>query len=149
MIIYMSNKLLLFFIALTLPMVSVAGTLNTSKNNIVDTKAQDISVEIHLPADVSTKIKKLYLSAKNEQKQGNFEEAIKIYQDILDENPGLVTVRYELALCYIKTERWYRADYNLRLAMAGEDIPEEVKQQMLNLRYVVRKNKYWNQRHIL
>ena len=39
---------------------------------------------------------------------------------------------------------WYRADYHLRLAMAGKDLPENVKQMMAYYRYIVRQNKRWN-----
>jgi len=89
-------------------------------------------------------IERWYLLAQIEQKQGNIDEAIRIYRKILDDQPELSKIRYELALCYMAKQQWYRADYNLRLAMAGKDIPEAIKQQMMYLRYVARKNKNWN-----
>ena len=41
-------------------------------------------------------------------------------------------------------KQWYRADHHLRLALAGKDIPENIKKQMLYYRYVARRNKNWN-----
>ena len=62
----------------------------------------------------------------------------------MDDQPDLVRIRYELALCYMAKKQWYRADYHLRLAMAGKNIPDDIKQRMMYLRYVARKNKNWN-----
>ena len=92
----------------------------------------------------SVEIERWYLIAQIEQRRGNIDEAIRIYRKLLDEQPDLVKVRYELALCYMVEQKWYRADYNLRLAMAGNDIPEPVKQQMMYYRYIARQNKNWN-----
>ena len=89
-------------------------------------------------------IERWYLLAQIEQKKGNVDEAIRIYRKILDDQPDLAKVRYELAICYMMKHQWYRADYHLRLAMAGKDIPDAVKQRMMYLRYVARQNKRWN-----
>ena len=89
-------------------------------------------------------IERWYLLAQMEQRKGNIDEAIKIYRKILDDQPDLVKVRYELALCYMAKKQWYRADYHLRLAMAGADIPPQVKQTMMYYRWVARQNKNWN-----
>ena len=89
-------------------------------------------------------IERWYLIAQIEQRQGNIDQAIKIYRKILDQKPDLAKIRYELALCYMHKKQWYRADYHLRLAMAGKDIPPDIKQQMLYYRYVARQNKNWN-----
>ena len=94
--------------------------------------------------NLSVEIERWYLLAQIEQKKGNVDEAIKIYRKILDDQPDLAKVRYELALCYMMKHQWYRADYHLRLAMAGKDIPDAVKQRMMYLRYVARQNKRWN-----
>ncbi|MBO4745629.1 MAG: tetratricopeptide repeat protein, partial [Alphaproteobacteria bacterium] len=56
-----------------------------------------------------------YLLAQIFQRNGDYDDAIKIYREILDERPDLAKVRYELALCYMAKEQWYRADYQLRL----------------------------------
>ncbi len=89
-------------------------------------------------------IERWYLLGQIEQRKGNIDGAIKIYRKILDEQPELSKIRYELALCYMAKKQWYRADYHLRLAMAGKDIPDQVKQYMMYYRYVARQNKNWN-----
>lgn len=94
--------------------------------------------------NLHVEIERWYLLAQIEQKQGNIDEAIKIYRKILDDQPDLVKIRYELAICYMMKGQWYRADYHLRLAMAGKDIPTEIKQRMMYLRYIARQNKRWN-----
>lgn len=95
-------------------------------------------------SDLPVEIERWYLIAQIAQKRGDIDTAIKIYRKILDDQPDLVKVRYELALCYMAKKQWYRADYHLRLAMAGADIPNAVKKQMLYYRYIARKNKRWN-----
>ena len=94
--------------------------------------------------DISIETERWYLIAQIFQRQGNYDNAIRIYKKLLDERPDLDKVRYELALCYMAKEQWYRADYHLRLAMAGKDIPDIIKQQMMYYRYVARQNKRWN-----
>ena len=89
-------------------------------------------------------IERWYLLAQIAQRQGEYDTAIKIYRKILDDQPDLVKIRYELALCYMEKEQWYRADYHLRLAMAGDDIPPNVKQAMMYYRWIARQNKNWN-----
>lgn len=76
--------------------------------------------------------------------RGEFDTAIKIYRNILDAHPDLARVRFELAICYMHAKQWYRADYQLRLAMAGRDLPENIRQMMNYYRYVIRQNKNWN-----
>ena len=94
--------------------------------------------------NLALEIERWFLLAQIAQKQGDYETAIKIYKKILDDQPDLARIRFELALCYMKTGRWYRADYHLRLAMAGQDLPEKVKQLMAYYRYIIRQNKRWN-----
>ncbi len=96
------------------------------------------------PDNAALGIEREYLRAQIAQKQGDYDSAIKIYRKLLDEYPDLVKVRYELALCYMNKQQWYRADYHLRLAMAGSDIPDGVKRNMMYYRYIVRQNKNWN-----
>ncbi len=108
------------------------------------TKAQDILFKMPQTNSLPIEIERWYLLAQIEQKKGNVDEAIKIYRKILDDQPDLAKIRYELAICYMEKHQWYRADYHLRLAMAGSDIPPEIKQRMMYLRYIVRQNKRWN-----
>jgi len=108
------------------------------------TRAQSILTKMPKTNSLPVELERWYLLAQIEQKKGNVDEAIRIYRKILDDQPDLAKVRYELAICYMMKHQWYRADYHLRLAMAGKDIPDAVKQRMMYLRYVARKNKRWN-----
>ena len=121
--------------------VKIAGNLVHDGN--YDSALQILTM-MPQTGNLPVEIERWYLIAQIEQRKGNIDEAIKIYRKILDDQPDLVKVRYELALCYMVKQQWYRADYHLRLAMAGADIPEPVKQQMLYYRYVARQNKNWN-----
>lgn len=94
--------------------------------------------------NVALEIERWFLLGQIAQKQGDFESAIKIYQKILDGQPDLARVRFELATCYMHTKQWARADYHLRLAMAGKDLPDDVRAVMNYYRYIVRQNKNWN-----
>ena len=144
----MLRKLLFVVVIFVLSIVSVAGAANGMKNNIVvpsyNTIEQNVLVKIPLPVDLSAEIKRLYSSAQTALKKGDIEEAIHIYRRILDERPDFVRARFELALCYIADERWDRADYYLRMAMAAENLPDDVKQVMESYRYLIRKNKNWD-----
>lgn len=94
--------------------------------------------------NIALEIERWFLLAQIAQKQGDYDSAIKIYQKILDDQPDLARIRFELATCYMHTKQWYRADYHLRLAMAGKDLPDEVRKIMNYYRYIVRQNKNWN-----
>ena len=107
-------------------------------------QAQDLLIKMPQTNNLPVEIERWYLLAQIEQKKGNIDEAIRIYRKILDDQPDLSKVRYELAICYMIKHQWYRADYHLRLAMAGQDIPDDIKQRMLYLRYIARQNKNWN-----
>ena len=142
----MLKKLLLFFVVLVAPMVSVAGVYGDTNKNIDaslydDSITQNALTKIPLPNNLSAKVKMLYSSAQTERKQGNIKEAIKLYRKVLDEQPDFVSARFELALCYIDDEQWYRADYYLRLALGAEHLPDDVRQIMEQYRYLVRQNK--------
>ena len=121
--------------------VQLAGTLVEEGDY---EHAMQILTKMPQTRSLPVEIERWYLIAQVEQRRGNIDEAIKIYRKILDDQPDLVKIRYELALCYMAKERWYRADYHLRLAMAGKDIPEPVKRRMMYYRYVARQNKNWN-----
>lgn len=107
-------------------------------------RAQQLLIQLPKTNSLSVELERWFLLAQMEQRKGNYEEAVRIYRKILDDQPDLARVRFELALCYMKMGYWYRADYHLRLAMAGKDLPENVKQMMAYYRYVVRQNKRWN-----
>ena len=106
--------------------------------------AHQILTKMPQTNSLPVEIERWFLLAQISQKQGDYETAIKIYRKILDDQPDLARIRFELALCYMKLGQWYRADYHLRLAMAGKDLPDNVKQMMAYYRYIVRQNKRWN-----
>ena len=106
--------------------------------------AEQILTKMPKIDSLPVEIERWFLLGQIAQKQGNYQGAIDIYRKILDEQPDLARIRFELALCYMKMGRWYRADYHLRLAMAGKDLPEDVKKMMAYYRYVIRQNKRWN-----
>ncbi len=89
-------------------------------------------------------IERWFLLAQIASRTGDVDTAIKIYHKILDAQPNLARVRFELALCYMHQKKWRRADYHLRLAMAGKDLPENARAMMNYYRYIIRKNKNWN-----
>ncbi len=106
--------------------------------------AQQILTKMPQTNSLPVEIERWFLLAQIAQRQGDYENAIKIYRKILDDQPDLARIRFELALCYMHTHQWYRADYHLRLAMAGKDLSPQVKQMMAYYRYVIRQNKRWN-----
>ena len=106
--------------------------------------AETILTMLPQMGNVALEIERWFLLAQIAQKRGDFETAIKIYQKILDDQPDLARIRFELATCYMHTKQWYRADYHLRLAMAGKDLPNEVRKIMNYYRWIVRQNKNWN-----
>ncbi len=129
------------FVMSVLDAVQVAGDLVDMGDY---EHAQQILIKLPITNNLPVEIERWYLLAQIEQRKGNIDEAIKIYRKILDNQPDLVKVRYELALCYMAKHQWYRADYHLRLAMAGADIPPNAKQAMMYYRWVARQNKDWN-----
>lgn len=94
--------------------------------------------------DGPLEIERRFLLGRTAMSNGDFNEAIEIFRQLLSRYPDLARVRYELAICYMKTSQWRRADYQLRLAMAGNDLPTNARQAMNYLRYVIRQNKNWN-----
>lgn len=106
--------------------------------------AQQILTKMPQTKSLPVEIERWYLLGQIAQKNGDYETAIQIYKKILDDQPDLAKIRFELALCYMKMERWYRADYHLRLAMAGSDLPDDAKKMMNYYRYIIRQNKRWN-----
>ena len=157
----MLKRLYLFCLLLVMPVGALAETSGTVKDVVMSSTdlvkmagdlvytgqydaAQDLLIKMPQTNSLSLEIERWYLLAQIEQKKGNVDEAIRIYRKILDDQPDLAKIRYELAICYMMKHQWYRADYHLRLAMAGNDIPPDVRQRMMYLRYIARQNKRWN-----
>jgi hypothetical protein len=121
--------------------VELAGKLMDGGN--LDA-ATDILTKMPSVKDGAVETERWFLMGQISAKRGDYKTAITIYRMILDARPDLARVRFELATVYMKTEQWYRADYHLRMAMAGDDLPEHAKTVMNYYRYVVRQNKNWN-----
>lgn len=106
--------------------------------------AETILTNLPKMSRMQLEIERWFLLGQISARRGDYDTAIKIFRKILDDQPDLARIRFELALCYMKTGHWYRADYHLRLAMAGDDLPDEVRKMMSYYRYIVRQNKNWN-----
>lgn len=89
-------------------------------------------------------IERWFLLGRIATARGDIDSAITIYRKILDAQPELARIRFELALCYMHKNLWTRADYHLRLAMAGQDLDDDVRRMMSYYRWIVRQNKNWN-----
>jgi len=89
-------------------------------------------------------VERLYLLGQIALWEKRYEEAIRLYRYILDHQPNLPKIRLELALAYMVTEQWYRADYHMRLAAAEPNLPPEVREAIRRYLYIIRQNKNWN-----
>lgn len=107
-------------------------------------QAENTLRDLSSSTSTEEEIEKWFLLGQISAYRGNYDTAIMIFRKILDYQPDLARIRFELATCYMHTEQWSRADYHLRLAMAGKDLPENVLGLMNYYRYIVRKNKNWN-----
>ena len=75
--------------------VQVAGDLVTAGKY---DSALQILTQMPQTGQTPIEIERWYLIAQIEQRKGNIDEAIRIYRKILNEQPDLVKIRYELAL---------------------------------------------------
>lgn len=121
--------------------VKLAGTM---VENGDFSNAEAILTKLPKMPRVELEIERWFLLGQIAARRGDYDTAIKIFRKILDDQPDLARIRFELAICYMKTGHWYRADYHLRLAMAGDDLPDDVRKMMSYYRYIVRQNKNWN-----
>lgn len=106
--------------------------------------AESILTKLPKMSRVELEIERWFLLGQISARRGDYYTAIKIFRKILDDQPDLARIRFELAICYMKTGHWYRADYHLRLAMAGDNLPDDVRKMMSYYRYIIRQNKNWN-----
>ena len=107
-------------------------------------QAENTLRDLSSSTSTEEEIEKWFLLGQISAYRGNYDTAIMIFRKILDYQPDLARIRFELATCYMHTEQWSRADYHLRLAMAGKDLPDEVRKIMNYYRWIVRQNKNWN-----
>ena len=84
-----------------------------------------------------------FLAAQLFLQEHNYKQAADIYQKILISNPALTRVRLELGYTYFLMKEDEKARYNLRLALAEKDLPQTVRQQILNLLDIIRRRKSW------
>lgn len=140
-------------IFMTLPVVGETLTMSTMDamqlaGNLVErgdlSHAEQILNNMPPMADVALETERSFLRGQIAMARGDYDMAAKIYRDLLDMYPDLARVRYELARVYMYQKKWHRADYHLRLAMAGRELPNDVKNTMSYMRYLVRQNKNWN-----
>jgi len=151
------KRLIAFLVCVILPVVSRAESLHEVTMTTTEAihlagamvdrgdfeNAQTILTELPRVGG-ALEIERWFLLAQIASRTGDIDTAIKIYRKILDAQPNLARVRFELAVCYMHQKKWRRADYHLRLAMAGKDLPENARQMMNYYRYIVRQNKNWN-----
>ena len=121
--------------------LKITGAL-IDTGNIKD--ADEILKQLPEANNVALNIEQNFLRGRVAAANKDYETAIKIYRKILDKYPDLARVRFELAICYMNTKQWRQADYQLRRAMAGKDLPDDIKNVMNYMRYVIRQNKNWN-----
>lgn len=129
------------FTMTTLDSVKLAGNL-VERGDFEN--AETILTKLPPMQNAALEIERWFLLGQIAARRGDYDTAINIFRKILDAQPDLARIRFELAICYMKTGRWYRADYHLRLAMAGDDLSDDVRKMMAYYRYVVRQNKNWN-----
>ena len=88
-------------------------------------------------------IERLFLIAECLTRLKRYNEAITLYQKMLDYNPKLTRIRIELAHLYFLKEEWYRAERQYKIASADE-MPIDTLQFLNYQRYLARKNRKWN-----
>ncbi len=106
--------------------------------------AEQILINLKNLKKKELEIERWFLLGQISAYRGDLETAIKIYRKLLDQNPNLSRIRFELAICYMKNKQWYRADYHLRLSMADDNLTTDVKKIMNYYRQIIRLNKNWN-----
>lgn len=81
------------------------------------------------PADLDT----TFAYAKLATESGDYEAAITAYERLLIINPDLPRVRYELGVLYYQLKSFDLARVYLQRALAGEDVPPDVRQRATQL----------------
>ncbi|AZJ34724.1 CDC27 family protein [Tenacibaculum singaporense] len=73
----------------------------------------------------------LFLSANSLYKEGKYEEAIKLYEQIEDENLASSEVYYNLANCYYKLNKIAPTIYNYEKALQLDPLNEDAKNNLI------------------
>jgi len=74
-----------------------------------------------------------------------YDEAIKLYRQILAQNPGLTRVRLDLARTLFLAKKDGKAKLHFELVLAGE-LPEKAKEKVETFLHLIRKRKRWQLR---
>ena len=110
-------------------------------------EALDILKNFHYDIDTeqSTKyeIERLFLIGECLTNLQRYDEAIALYQKLLDYDNKLTRIRIELGNLYALKGEWYRAEKQFKIASA-DDIPADTKEYLNFQRYFSRKNRKWN-----
>lgn len=77
-------------------------------------------------------------------KNEDYNRAIRLYRQLLNFNPTLTMARFNLAWAYFLKKEYEGARFNMKLALAQEDLPEEMRMQGNWLLYEIRQKKVWN-----
>lgn len=149
--------LLLFFMLFNIGVVvgQQTVTLNQAMNiskKLIDNshyeEALSILERFYYPSNteetVKYEIERLFLIGECLTNLQRHDEAIILYQKILDYDNKLTRIRIELGNLYVSKGEWYNAEKQFKIASADDDIPESVKEYLNFQRYFSRKNRKWN-----
>lgn len=155
----MLKKLILLIVSLFLPVFVLAQDLAYIMPQIAPT-AQNIQILIKegnypaaarlleqaydLSQDRQEKEEITLLLADIATRQEDYNKAIRLYRQLLNQNPALVIARFNLAWVYFQTKEYERARFNIKLALAQDSLPQEMRQQGFWLLYEIRQQKIWN-----
>ncbi len=85
-----------------------------------------------------------FLLAAIATKQEDYNKAIRLYRQLLNFNPTLTMARFNLAWIYFLKKEYEAARFNIKLAIAQKDLPEEMRMQGNYLLYEIRQQKVWD-----
>ena len=148
--------LLLFFMLFNIDVVvgqqtvTLNQAMNISKRLIDDShyeEALSILEKFYYPSNtgetVKYEIERLFLIGECLTNLERYDEAIALYQKLLDYDNKLTRIRIELGNLYARKGEWYNAERQFKIASA-DDIPVNVKEYLDFQRYFSRKNRKWN-----
>lgn len=125
--------------------VSKENALLIAKNMVARGMFDDALVILNkIQFDIETErdleLERWFLLGQIAMAKSDYDGAIALFRKILDVNPDLSRVRLDLSLAYMQTGSYIRANYNFRLAMAG-DLPDTVSENVSKFLYILRANK--------
>ena len=119
--------------------VSKENALLIAKNMVARGMFDDALVILNkIQFDIETErdleLERWFLLGQIAMAKSDYDGAIALFRKILDVNPDLSRVRLDLSLAYMQTGSYIRANYNFRLAMAG-DLPDTVSENVSKFLY--------------